>query len=156
MYCCPPHQWLCWFFGDRLCTSFYNASADFCNSLASVARKLCTTYVDLQGVTPLTASRLVALDKCPGLQQIGVGETYHRIIDKAILAVIKYDILEAAGALQLCAGHGAGSEASIHAMRSVFQDEQSEAVLLVDATNAFNSLNRQAALHNIPHLWLLS
>ena len=86
----------------------------------------------------------------------GVGENYHRIIDKAILAVIKYDILEAAGALQLCAGHEAGSEATIHAMRSVFQDEQCEAVLLVDATNAFNSLNHQAALHNIPHLWLLS
>ena len=32
-----------------LCTSFHNASADFCNSLASVARKLCTTYVDPQG-----------------------------------------------------------------------------------------------------------
>ena len=104
---------------------------------------MCTTYVDPRGITPLTASRLVALHKCPGVQQIGVGETYHRIIDKAILAVIKYDILEAAGALQLCAGHEAGSEATIHAMCSVFQDEQSEAVLLVDATNAFNSLNRQ-------------
>ena len=136
----------------RLCTSFQNASADLCNSLASVARKLCTNYVDPRGIAPLTASRLIALDKCPGVRPIGIGETSRRIIGKAILAVIKYDILEAAGSLQLCAGQEAGSEAAIHAMRSVFQDEQSEAVLLVDATNAFNSLNRQAALQNIHHL----
>ena len=83
---------------------------------------------------------------------IGIGETSRRIIGKAIFAVIKYDILEAAGALQLCAGQEAGSEAAIHAMCGVFHDEQSEAVLLVDTTNAFNSLNRQAALQNIHHL----
>ena len=34
-------------------------------------------------------------------------------------------------------------------MRHIFQSPESEGVLLVDATNAFNSLNRQAALHNI-------
>ena len=37
-------------------------------------------------------------------------------------------------------------------MHNVFQDEQSEAVLIVDATNAFNSLNRQTALQNIHYL----
>ena len=45
-----------------LCSSFQNASADLCNSLASVARKLCTTYVDPRGIAPLTACRLIALD----------------------------------------------------------------------------------------------
>ena len=34
-------------------------------------------------------------------------------------------------------------------MREIFNDEQTEAVILVDASNAFNSLNRQVALHNI-------
>ena len=34
-------------------------------------------------------------------------------------------------------------------MRSIFQAPETEAVLLVDAINAFNSLNRKAALHNI-------
>ena len=50
---------------------------------------------------------------------------------------------------QLCAGQDGGCEAAVHAMRSIFQTPETEAVLLVDANNAFNSLNRKAALHNI-------
>ena len=60
----------------------------------------------------------------------------------------KEDIQDAVGPLQLCAGHDAGCEAAIHAMRKIFDDEETEGVLLVDAKNAFNSLNRSAALHN--------
>ena len=37
-------------------------------------------------------------------------------------------------------------------MKQAFQANEAEAVLLVDASNAFNSLNRQAALLNIRHL----
>ena len=36
----------------------------------------------------------------------------------------------------------------MHAMNSLLQHEETDAVLLVDASNAFNSLNRAAALHN--------
>jgi len=56
------------------------------------------------------------------------------------------DLWQAAGPLQLCAGRPAGCEAAIHAMRAVFDSPDAEAVLQVDATNAFNCLNRQAAL----------
>ena len=51
-----------------------------------------------------------------------------------------------AGALKTCAGHDAGSEAVIHAMRAIFEDSITHAALLVDATNAFNLVNCQAAL----------
>jgi len=48
------------------------------------------------------------------------------------------DIVSAAGPFQTCAGHAAGSEAAVHAMRELFDDDQCEAALLVDASNAFN------------------
>ena len=34
-------------------------------------------------------------------------------------------------------------------MKEISDDEQTDAVILVDASNAFNTLNRNAALHNI-------
>ena len=139
----------CW---RRLCTSFRQTSVDLCSSLALVARRLCTEVVDPSGLSAFVACRLIALDKCPGVRPIGVGEVVRRIVGKAVLATVKMDILETAGPLQLCAGQDAGCEAAIHAMRSVFSEEGTEAVLLVDASNAFNSLNRKVALHNIPLL----
>ena len=56
------------------------------------------------------------------------------------------------GSLQLCAGQIAGIEAAIHFMRDSFHSESTEAVLLVDASNAFNSIDRDAALHSIRHV----
>ena len=136
----------------RLCISFKAASSELCNSLALLARRICTTYVDPQGLAPLLASRLIAFDKCLGGCPIGVGETVRCIISKAILSIIGPDIQEAAGAVQLCAGHEAGCEAAVHAMRKIFLENETEAILQVDATNAFNSLNRQATFHNIHRL----
>ena len=71
---------------------------------------------------------------------------------KAALYVIRDDIQAAAGPHQLCAGQIAGIEAAVHAVRSVFNHNDSDAILLVDATNAFNSLNHSVALHNIQQL----
>ena len=42
--------------------------------------------------------------------------------------------------------------AVVYAMRQSFQNDDTEAVLLVDATNAFNALNRQVAVQNICQL----
>ena len=51
--------------------------------------------------------------------------------------------------LQVCAEHEAGFEAAVHAMRKIFDEEDTNAVLLIDASNAFNSVNREAFLHNV-------
>ena len=48
----------------RLCTSFKTASAELCNMLASVARRLCTCLVDPHGLSAFVAGRLIALNKC--------------------------------------------------------------------------------------------
>ena len=59
------------------------------------------------------------------------------------------EITSSAGPLQACAGHKGGVEAAVHAMKEIFEDPETEAVILVDATNAFNSMNRGTALHNM-------
>ena len=133
----------------RLCSSFGRASVSLCNSLAAVARRLCTQEVDPKELMAFVACRLIPLDKKPGVRPIEIGDVSRRIIAKAILYVIRTDIQLAAGALQTCAGHNAGAEAAIHAMREIFAHENTDAVLLVDASNAFNQVNRQSALHNI-------
>ena len=109
---------------------------------------MCTTFVDVTVISPLMACRLIALDKNPGVQPIGIGETIHRIIAKAVLCIISKDIQVAAGSVQLCAGQSSGGEAAVHAMREAFNSD-SEGMLLIDATNAFISLYRAVALYNI-------
>ena len=131
----------------RLC-SFKSASVDLCNSIAGLTRRLCSSYVDPQGISSLTACCLVALDKRPGIRPIGVGETLRHLISKAVLHITRDDILKAVGCQQLCAGQEAATESAILAMRSIFEDEVAEAALMVDAFNAFNSLNREVALRN--------
>ena len=95
---------------------------------------------------------MLALDKNLGVRPIGVGEVVRRIIAKAVLSIVGTDIQQAAGPFQLCAGHTSGVEAAIDSMSTVFAEEKSEGILLVDASNAFNSLNRAVALQNIQHL----
>ena len=133
----------------RMCTSFQSASAGLCDSLASVARWMASTYVNPHGLSPLLACCLIALDKNPGVRPISIGETSCQNISKAILFMVKADILEATGNLQLCAGQEAGCEAAVQAMQSLFHSSTTQAVLLADASNAFNSLNRHVSLHNL-------
>ena len=42
-----------------------------------------------------------------------------RIAGKAVMILLKKDVLQAAGLLQLCGGQVAGSEAAIHAVHDV-------------------------------------
>ena len=61
----------------------------------------------------------------------------------------KPHVIDASYSLQVCAGHKSGGEAAIYAMRDIFKMDETDAVLLIDASNAFNALNRAAALHSI-------
>ena len=67
---------------------------------------------------------------------------------KAITTQLKPEILKATAPLQASAGLQGGVEGAIHALRRMFDDTDNEGVLLVDADNAFNRLNRRVALHN--------
>ena len=133
----------------KLCCSFSDASDDLCQALASVAHRLCTQFVHPSALAPLLVCHLITLDKNPGVRPIGICEVPRRILSKAILFILKSDIQEAAGLNQLCGGQVAGIEAAVHSVRQLFNNENSEAMLLVDANNAFNSLNRASALMNM-------
>ena len=65
------------------------------------------------------------------------------------MTIFRRNILESAGDLQLCAGQLAGCEAVVHALRSMFSEDDSDEILLVDADNAFNRIDRNVILHNI-------
>ena len=99
----------------------------------------------------LVASRLIALSKVSGVRPIGVGEVCQCIIGKAILQLIKLDVLEVAGYLQMCAGLDSGCEVAVHCIRKLYNSDMLEGILCVDASNAFNAVNRQLALRNILH-----
>ena len=106
--------------------------------------------VDPVSIEAITANRLIPLDKGDGaVRPIGIGEVIWRIIGKCVIKVTKREVMGASGSLQVCAGQKSGSEAAIHAMQEIFEADEMDAALAIDASNAFNSLNRAAALHNV-------
>ena len=133
----------------RMCSSFKDASNSLCEAIAGVARRLSTNRVSPSSIEALLSCRLVPLNKNPGVRPIGVGEVMRRVIGKAILKVVKKDVMAAAGPLQVCSGIPSGGEAAVHAVRDTFEQTEAEGVLLIDAINAFNSLNRKVALLNM-------
>jgi len=136
----------------RFCTAFGQKSNELCSALAAFARRISTTFVDPSSLQAYTACRLIPLDKCPGVRPIGIGEVARRIIGKAVMTTVKKDLQDAVGSLQLCAGQDAGCEAAVHATSCMFEEDNTEAMLFVDASNAFNRLNRQVTLHNTQYI----
>ena len=53
------------------------------------------------------------------------------------------------GYIQLCAGQEAGCETAVHATHEMFEYEDFHGVIQIDASNAFNNINRNVLLHNI-------
>ena len=76
-------------------------------------------------------------------------EVLHQISRKIVLQVPRKDLQHTKGALQVCAGQDAGTETAIHAMFDLYQQNEVEVVLLINAENTFNSIKTKAMLHNI-------
>ena len=132
------------------CKSFNQSSTRLCEAVATMTRTLYTQYIDPMTIEPLVANRLTPLDKGEGaVRPIGVGEVLRRIRGKYVMSVVKKDDVDASGSLHLCAGQKSGREAAIHAMPTIFESDDTDAVLLIDASNALNALNRAAALRNM-------
>lgn len=87
----------------KFCSSFGRSSTNLCHSLASFCKKICTEYVDPDGLSAYVACRLIPLDKNPGVRRIGIVEVVRKILGKVIMSIVKYDVIEAVGSVQLCA-----------------------------------------------------
>ena len=115
-----------------------------------MTKKLCIETCTIDGdISPLAACRLIPLDKDPGLRPIGIGEVLRRIMGKMVVHVLKPDLQEGAGELQMCVGQEGGCEAGVHAMSDMYEEEDTHGIIQVDANNAFNVINRNVFLHNI-------
>ena len=134
-----------------LCSkTFKTEGKDLREQIAILARNVASNLIDPDILDSYVACRLIPLNKNPGVRPIGIGEILRRIVGKAIFWVLNPEIQEAAGPLQASTGLKGGAEAAIHVMKDIFNSDDTDGIILVDASNAFNLLNRQVApLHNI-------
>ena len=90
--------------------------------------------------------RLKILDKNLGVRPIGIGEVLRKIIIKIITQCLKSGLKNLGKSFQLCFGQKCGIEYAIHRLSNEFEKPERDAILIIDAENAFNSLNRELAL----------
>ena len=136
---------------------FGGASTNLRRSVAKFVEWLANDYPPWASYRAMTWSRLVGLDKCPGVRPIGIGDILRRLFAKVLLIVVGKEATRACGTDQLCCGLEAGIEGGIHHMRSMWDehdnDEEDWRVLLIDAKNAFNEGNRKMMLWVVRHKW---
>ena len=126
------------------------------DNVAVFAAWLANDTVPWPAYRALMANRLVALDKCPGVRLVGIGEAWRRLLAKCVIAIAGREAKVACGTAQLCAGLEAGIEGAAHAIDTLWrqhEDDEEWGFLLVDARNAFNEGNRHAFLWTIRPRW---
>ena len=117
--------------------SIYSSARCFStNSLKNYS----SCYVDPEPLKPHTASRFIALDKCPGVRPIGIGGVSQRIMSKVILSIVRSDIQDIVGHLHLLVGQTSGCVAAIHASDNLFDKDTTEGVLLIDTSYTVKTL----------------
>ena len=73
-------------------------------AVADLAMHLANGTVDWIDIRALMANRLIALDKCPGVRPIGIGECLRRILGRALALVTGWEAQSACGVDQLACG----------------------------------------------------
>lgn len=127
------------------------------DSLAKLAEWLSNHSPPWAAYRALVTVRIIALDKCPGVSPVGIGETVFRLLAKCVLLVAGEEATASCGVHQLCGGLEAGIEGGIHAMccqwGEVKDEESPWGALLVDAKNAFNEVHRTSLMWHVRHRW---
>ena len=133
----------------RLPSAFGQTSTNLCKLVAKFAKRLATSIMPPDDLIPYNGCRLVVLDKSPRVRPIGLGEVIRRIIGRIIVDYIRQDLTYICRIMQLCLGQKCGKEQAILSLRHSFDDPGNEAILHIDAKNAFNVRNRQTALEKV-------
>ena len=103
---------------------FGGASSKLRRSIAKFVEWLSNDYPPWAAYRAMTWSRLVGLDKCPGVRPIGKGDILRRLLCKTLLIVVGKEATRAYGTDQLCSGLEAGIEGGIHHMRSMWDEHE--------------------------------
>lgn len=74
--------------------------------------------------------------------QLEYEKCYEESSVKSVMSVVKREVVQVAVSLHVCTGQATGVESVIHIMIDFFMSDNLAVVLQIDATNAFNSLNR--------------
>ena len=111
--------------------NFGNVGEQLRKSIAEMAKGLCQER-SVNYIAAFLACRLIPLDKQPGVRLTGISKVLRRVIGKIVMKLLRKDILKATGSIQLCAGQDAGSEAAIHSVYDMLNEDNTEAVLMVD------------------------
>ena len=116
-------------------------------SLTSFVNLLCAGKAP-QVIIPhfCVASLLPCMKKDGGLRPIAVGEVLRRLVSKCATRAVLSDTLSILPPLQVGVGLSGGCDAVLHSVLSVIHDtnipSENKFVLLVDFSNAFNSIDR--------------
>ena len=93
----------------RLLSAFGQTSTNLCKLVAKIAKRLTTSIIPPDDLITYNGCRLVALDNCPGVRPIGIGEVMRRITGRIIVDCIRQDLTSL--------GRKCGIEHAIHSLR---------------------------------------
>ena len=127
--------------------SFGATNSDLRKTFANVVKMLCTDITETQTIEAFFSFRLISIDENPGLRPIGVGEVLRRIAGKVIGSAFWHWFFTS-----MCESKS-WNRATAHLLNSLHNDENNEAMLLVDAINVFNLLHQQVFCYNISYIF---
>ena len=103
---------------------FGEASASLRKSITKLVEWLANGYPPWTAYRAMMWSRLVGLDKYPGVRPIGIGNILRRLVCKVLLIVVGNEATRACGTDQLCSRLEArieGGGGGIHHVRTLWE-----------------------------------
>ena len=86
----------------------------------------------------------------PGVRFFGIARFLEKyLVGKTITQIINSDLKNLRKQIQLCLDQKSRIEYAIRSLKNEFEKPETDAILLIDSKNGFNSLNRKLALRNV-------